>query len=284
MQGLCFKCLTKGHRAKECSKKIRYYRCQKHHNVIFCNSKQQERKKNAGRIRRAPKSSDSGLVKEADGKKSDTAMVSTAFQREFSDAKGRSKATALLLCKEVIITNPNDPQQTQKVTAFVDVDSQRSFISKDDVDRLGLQKKQTEAISVLGFAARKPAAFHTSSVTFDLLLNSGCAKKITANTMAFLTKRLQAAEIDEENMKHLHGAYENVLNVPTVWQEPKLTSGSDHYSDFIKPATKLKSGFHLTDSTVGITMASRGETSNRNHQKTAVVVQPALADDVDRFW
>ncbi|VDK38533.1 unnamed protein product [Gongylonema pulchrum] len=77
--------------------------------------------------------------------------------------------------------------------------------------------------------------------------------------MAFLTKRLQVVEIDEENTKHLHEAYGNVLNVPTVWQEPNLIIGSNYYFDLIKLVAKLKSGFRLIDSTVGIVIAGGDE-------------------------
>lgn len=67
----------------------------------------------------------------------------------------------LLLCKEIEIVNPIMPENHEKILVLFDIGSQSSFISTKLANRLRLERKETENLSISSFGNKFPKLHQT---------------------------------------------------------------------------------------------------------------------------
>ncbi|VDN86153.1 unnamed protein product [Brugia pahangi] len=83
----------------------------------------------------------------------------------------RSKQTkeTLLLCKEIKVFNPSQPQLQQNALALFDIGSQLSFISKKLSRQLKLTETETQIMRIAPFGMKEPKSCSTARIQLNVL-------------------------------------------------------------------------------------------------------------------
>uniref|UniRef100_A8P6R6 DUF1758 domain-containing protein n=1 Tax=Brugia malayi TaxID=6279 RepID=A8P6R6_BRUMA len=158
----------------------------------------------------------------------------------------RSKQTkeTLLLCKEIKVFNPSQPQLQQNALALFDIGSQLSFISKKLSRQLKLTETETQIMRIAPFGMKEPKSCPTARIQVNVLTNESEIVPLQANIIDYLKNELQIVETSNEFQ---------IQNLTNYWKKPDVLIGADYFFKFIslREIKELKSGHMLVQSKVG---------------------------------
>ncbi|VDN87744.1 unnamed protein product [Brugia pahangi] len=154
----------------------------------------------------------------------------------------RSKQTKeiLLLCKEIKVFNPSQPQLQQNALALIDI---VSFISKKLSHQLKLTETETQIMRIAPFGMKEPKSCPTARIQLSVLTTESEIVPLQANIIDYLTNELQVMETSNEF---------EIQNLTNYW---------NFFFKFIslREIRELKSGHMLVQSKVGPMIAGSGE-------------------------
>ena len=285
VQKLCFKCLKKGHTSQACIKKPRCFHCKGVHNTALCGGRHKEKK---------PGHSKDGVNhKSSEGHNEEIVVASTASHTISKHGSEEKDGQVFLLCKTAWIINPEDRSKKVQATIFFDTGCQCSFITEDLANQLKLKCKNQNRMSIAAFAEKEPRAYQSNRVDINILQRDGSTRRVSVNTMQFLTQDFLTTAITNKELWQLQRSNQAVIDVPTAVKKPQIIIGSDYYFSFIHGRTKmLRSGFQMIESTLGWMIGGKGalrrkdDVKRRETAAQAIIINPAIEKqaDVSQFW
>ena len=91
----------------------------------------------------------------------------------------------------------------QTIRLLLDTGSQRSYITEQLADKLQLQIKGSETLTVYTFNTSKPRQLQTPVTELRLLTKDGSSLHLRVNVVPKITGTLQRACLDTKNIEHL---------------------------------------------------------------------------------
>jgi hypothetical protein len=141
----CFMCLKKGHRASNCERTTNCCKCNKRHHQSICNLNKVQQE-------RDPNSSEKSTQQHSPAKDR-TVETGSENTATFSVANFVTRSAVVLQTATAIARETNS-SKTVPVRILFDGGSQRSYITKNLRDRLGLNAKKTETLNLSTFGDR----------------------------------------------------------------------------------------------------------------------------------
>lgn len=148
-EGLCFKCLLKGHVSKVCRGKVKCTLCNGHHNVLFCRAGQPcvETNNSSGKQIVTKKSNDQVSVQS-----SETINTGTVEHVGISHEQNVKRATVLQTAKIKVLTNGGD---SVEATVMFDLGADTTYVSHDFVRRIKPKWVTSKYTSYSAFGNKK---------------------------------------------------------------------------------------------------------------------------------
>ncbi|MCP9260713.1 Pao retrotransposon peptidase family protein [Dirofilaria immitis] len=239
----CLNCLRTGHATNNCSKKKRScFHCKNPHNTALCYVKYG--------------------MQTAESRNSAKVINSIA---QSTHQRGQE---ILLLCKEIEIIKPIMPENHEEVLVLFDIGSQSSFISTKLANRLRLERKGTENLSISSFGNKFPRLHQTTKV--DIGVKTVDSEIITINTYAldYLTDKLKVIKSNYQDLPRMISLKQ--LDHGGDWKRPDILIGADYFFDFMSPYEfyKTSSGFYVI----------------LTKDKTTKVGNVTTTSDIEQFW
>ena len=141
----CFMCLKKSHRASKCERTTNCRKCNKRHHQSICNLNKVQQE-------RDPNSSEKSTQQHSPAKDR-TVETGSENTATFSVANFVTRSAVVLQTATAIARETNS-SKTVPVRILFDGGSQRSYITKNLRDRLGLNAKKTETLNLSTFGDR----------------------------------------------------------------------------------------------------------------------------------
>uniref|UniRef100_A0A1I7V7G7 DUF1758 domain-containing protein n=1 Tax=Loa loa TaxID=7209 RepID=A0A1I7V7G7_LOALO len=162
----------------------------------------------------------------------------------------------LLLCKEVKVFNPTQPQRQKKALALFDIGSQLSFISQKLSQQLKLAESDKQIMKITPFGMRNPTLCPTASTQLNVQTMENDVIRLHVNVVEHLTNELKVVDTPREIQ------FQELTN---HWKKPDILIGADHFFKFIKlqNVPELSSGHMLVQSKVGPMIAGSGDTTRK---------------------
>ncbi|MCP9260848.1 Pao retrotransposon peptidase family protein [Dirofilaria immitis] len=203
----------------------------------------------------------------------------------------------LLLCEEIEIINPIMPENHEEVLVLFDIGSQSSFISTKLANRLKLERKETENLSISSFGNKFPRLHQTTKV--DIGVKTVDSEIITINTyvLDYLTDELKVIKSNYQDLPSMISLEQ--LDHGGDWRRPDILIGADYFFDLMSPYEfyKTSSGFYVIFTKVGPIVTGIGyikdycssKTSDRIDKisvedKTMKVGNVTTTSDIEQFW
>ncbi|KAK6027473.1 peptidase family A16 [Ostertagia ostertagi] len=238
---LCFNCLSSKHRTKECPSKKFCQTCARRHHTTLCfqtSAKQQDQRKyRHDSLEAAPSNVKHKEVRNQQVHFVSSAVPSTTQQENNTIANEVTASTnssdvlltppstpVLLMCTEVEVFNPKNPEQVVKTTAFLDSGSSRSYITTDLANRLALPIEETEELSMFTFGTVKPVSLSATHHAIGLQTLKG-AQILFVKAIQHLTNDLKIVTFTEELEKMATFAAES--------KKPSILIGADYFWNII---------------------------------------------------
>ncbi|MCP9259467.1 Pao retrotransposon peptidase family protein [Dirofilaria immitis] len=268
----CLNCLRTGHATNNCNKKKRScFHCKNPHNTALCYVKYG--------------------MQTAESRNSANVINSIA---QSTHQQGQE---ILLLCKEIEIINPIMPENHEEVLVLFDIGSQSSFISTKLANRLRLERKETENLSISSFGNKFPRLHQTTKV--DIGVKTVDSEIITINTyvLDYLTDKLKVIKSNYQDLPRMISLEQ--LDHGGDWKRPDILIGADYFFDFMSSYEfyKTSSGFYVILTKVGPIVTGIGyiknycssKTSDRIDKisvedKTMKVGNVTTTSDIEQFW
>ena len=106
----------------------------------------------------------------------------------------------LLLCIDVDISHPNNPEDKYKSNAFFDSGSTRKYIHQDPADELQLFNFGTQRLQMNTFGSVEPKSFLTGQVSIRLHKSDGSYITLRRSTMKDRTCSMKYVSIHKFNL------------------------------------------------------------------------------------
>lgn len=267
---LCFNCLREGHGTRNCAKKKECFHCKKRgHSSALCKERATLTRRflpTSTRVQAANTTQEGSVTAKETKSDEEIKMIATTVIRSKDrqeTTRGDTTLTTLLLCKEVLVSNPNDPRRAAVVTAFFDSGCQGTFVTNELVKKLQLEANSLQKLTICGFGSKDPRIYDSKQVVLNIHLKNGSAKQVEAKSIERITQKIQTVDLTREDLDGLEHEEAAKLTLPTKWKAPSVVVGVDYYHQFFTGVTKhLKSGFELIESKVGTMIAGKGRIGN----------------------
>ncbi|MCP9264189.1 Pao retrotransposon peptidase family protein [Dirofilaria immitis] len=146
--------------------------------------------------------------------------------------------------------------------------SQSSFISTKLANRLRLERKETENLSISSFGNKFPRLHQTTKV--DIGVKTVDSEIITINTyvLDYLTDKLKVIKSNYQDLPRMISLEQ--LDHGGDWKRPDILIGADYFFDFMSPYEfyKTSSGFYVI----------------LTKDKTMKVGNVTTTSDIEQFW
>jgi len=117
---------------------------------------------------------------------------------------GVKNQTVSLLMAKCLISNFDNPEISTYAHLFFDSGSQRSYITKDLQNRLGLKSQFEEFLNINTFGPKTPTPVLTQSVIFGIILDDESVKPIEASSVDHLTNKINHACLSNEDINFIY--------------------------------------------------------------------------------
>ncbi|MFH4977642.1 hypothetical protein AB6A40_004351 [Gnathostoma spinigerum] len=245
---ICFKCLRPGHNQINCERNATCYHCsRKGHPSALCKTwhrtKQSEEK-------------DSG--QEAETVRAIAAIATRGAQNP--------EITVLLLSAMVEVEADEPLARTLNMSVLFDVGSERSFITEDAVNKLGIKETHKETLTVDGFGGVNAIHCDSARVKLNFRRKDGRFFTLTANSVPQLTGEIRKAVLTERTIREL--GVTRKADIPTIMVKPEILVGADYFHEIFRNsvAMKLPSGFYRIQTCLGDMISGKGTVRNNEKQ------------------
>ena len=246
IKGRCFICLKTGHALQNCRRNWR--------TCVYCNQK--------GKHHRSlcPKQFPSRLLNTAQ----ETAIpaISSSASKVPSNGDDRLLASNSMLAAgekvlmQTALAEVANPLSNNKINTriLLDCGSQRSYITQDLTNKLGLKPVATDDLLIYTFGCTESKKLRTSLVEVDLILKSKEAMKLTFSVVPKITGGF--CRMSLSNSEHLDVLKKFQLADTLPVKEENVTVdvlvGNDYYWDLVEPhKIELSSGLYMVESKLG---------------------------------
>lgn len=304
---ICTRCLQTGHLARDCISPKTCFYCKKQHPTALRASGARLEQTDTGSIpqiksvqsapmRRssiqlratATSRHDTRTPKSAPTKKDDSQTLVSKVTAAATDASRNqtSPLQTLLLTAIATVYNAEDANQILPHTAtiFFDSGSQQSFITESFSNVLNLRPIESMQYQLSTFGS-STQEFETQLVKFEIQLESGELKPITAHTVKEILpslRTIRAEYVPDEGERDF--ATGNYICTHT---HPDILIGIDYLWDFLLPQQtyQLPNGFTVVQSTIGPLVCGRGDlqAANHNRSNSLLVTMPVSIDFHEEF-
>uniref|UniRef100_A0A915B870 CCHC-type domain-containing protein n=1 Tax=Parascaris univalens TaxID=6257 RepID=A0A915B870_PARUN len=271
---LCFKCLREGHNQNDCTRNVSCYHCKrKGHPTALCKT-----------WHRSQQGKEENPVGETHTQTIRTvAAIATPEQQE------RDK-TVLLLSTFVEVRGDAPHTKTIKVPVLFDVGSERSFITEEIVQQLGIEVTHKEPLIVDGFGGTHVTHCTSARVKLKMKRTDGRFFTMFANSVPRLVSEIAIAKLTEKTLRRIRST--RSITLPTVTLKPQILVGADYFHEIFRgsASTKLPSGFHLIRTCLGDMISGQGRSVRHG---TPSKIKPAnrcccnvasAKDELEKFW
>ncbi|MCP9256852.1 putative Reverse transcriptase [Dirofilaria immitis] len=189
------------------------------------------------------------------------------------------------------------PENHEEVLVLFNIGSQSSFISTKLSNRLRLERKETENLSISSFGNEFPRLHQTTKV--DIGVKTVDSEIITINTyvLDYLTDKLKVIKSNYQDLPRMISLEQ--LDHGGDWKRPDILIEADYFFDFMSPYEfyKTSSGFYVILTKVGPIVTGIGyiknycssKTSDRIDKisvedKTMKVGNVTTTSDIEQFW
>uniref|UniRef100_A0A0M3HXF1 CCHC-type domain-containing protein n=1 Tax=Ascaris lumbricoides TaxID=6252 RepID=A0A0M3HXF1_ASCLU len=242
---LCFNCLREGHGARNCAKKKECFHCKKRgHSSALCKERATLTRRflpTSTRVQAANTTQEGSVTAKETKSDEEIKMIATTVIRSKDrqeTTRGDTTLTTLLLCKEVLVSNPNDPRRAAVVTAFFDSGCQGTFVTNELVKKLQLEANSLQKLTICGFGSKDPRIYDSKQVVLNIHLKNGSAKQVEAKSIERITQKIQTVDLTREDLDGLEHEEAAKLTLPTKWKAPSVVVGVDYYHQFFTGVTK----------------------------------------------
>uniref|UniRef100_A0A915A6B3 CCHC-type domain-containing protein n=1 Tax=Parascaris univalens TaxID=6257 RepID=A0A915A6B3_PARUN len=253
---LCFKCLREGHNQNDCTRNVSCYHCKrKGHPTALCKT-----------WHRSQQGKEENPVGETHTQKIRTvAAIATPEQQEPDKA-------VLLLSTFVEVRGDAPHTKTIKLPVLLDVGSERSFITEEIVQQLGIEVTHKEPLIVDGFGRTHITHCTSARVKLRMKHTDGRFFTMFANSVPRLVSEIAIAKLTEKTLRRIRST--RSITLPTVTLKPQILVGADYFHKIFRgsASTKLPSGFHLIRTCLGDMISKQGRSSRHG---TFSMIKPA---------
>ncbi|VIP00155.1 Uncharacterized protein BM_BM17149 [Brugia malayi] len=269
----CTICLRDSHKGQNCNVKKQCFYCKSSHNSALCN------KRNSLSLNNTMSQRNEEHERIGPSKRKD---CSTSLYNSTLTTRSKQTKETLLLCKEIKVFNPSQPQLQQNTLALFDIGSQLSFISKKLSRQLKLTETETQIMRIAPFGMKEPKSCPTARIQLNVLTTESEIIQLQANIIDYLTNELQVVETSNEFQ---------IQNLTNYWKKPDVLIGADYFFKFInlREIRELKSGHMLVQSKVGPMIAGSGDIKklckNELYPKEVVYsTNVNISTELEKFW
>ena len=309
--GRCYVCLRKGHISRNCRSSMKCKNCRGRHHISICSQPSGEATRNSsvssGSQVQHPSATNvtqaqspcttSGQSTSASPGLNPQAVSYTPTESTPTLWVNTDQAVLLQTAKAVAF-NPNDPGISMTVRIVLDTGSQRSYITDDARQRLALDFKGEQTMSITTFGSREERPQVCKVVTVGLMLRDGEVKLLTLFSVPMICKPLASQPIAfcQESHEHLVGLDLADCSDGHTQLEVDVLVGSDQYWELITGETRRgASGPVAIDTRLGWVLSGPTSSPISEHTTHGLVTHTlrvdAMAQDVatldDRlktFW
>lgn len=282
-EGRCFVCLKKGHRANNCPRTRNCRNCEKRHHQAICGANQKTKEA-------VPKDKPSGKPNQEMKHDQQEEVLTTTNV-------ARTKPNVILQTARAFVRGRNESKIIEARVLF-DGGSQRSYITNELQEKLGVKRQRTETLHLNTFGGKNYSRQKCDLIELSVGKN-GEETMIKALTFPTICSKL-SSKIETSSYPHLQG-----LDLADDFEDPTnstidLLIGSDYYWEFITGnvikgnsgpvAVKSKLGWILS----GVVEASESNHSQEVHSTNLIVHKsevglPEQCDDplvgtLEKFW
>ena len=241
INGCCFICFKKNHKATECMTKKRCYYCKKsNHHSSLCPEE----------------------FKVPDSESGELSACSPCLLA--------AKETVVMQTAYASMVNPVNLKGTHG-RILMDSGSYRSYITKKMADTLKLDQSETEVLHLSTFGTKKTKAMNVPKCKLKLYLLNQETIEIEVNVVPEITGSIERSPVNIEEIKK---RWEDIqlADVPPSTREVAtidMLIGNDYYNELIgTKKRKLQNGLFLVESKFGWILTGRSTTDGNTSAET----------------
>ncbi|XP_061717738.1 uncharacterized protein LOC133525496 [Cydia pomonella] len=270
LEGRCYNCLSKGHRASQCRSLKNCVHCGRYgkHNRALCPSKD-------------PVKTENLHVNELNNTQKGTTVLQTAIAK----------------------VSHGDKQQDDKVfRILLDNGSQRSYVTNKVADILSLAQLDNNTLSVFTFMADRPNEIESPVVRLDLNTRTNNKTSIYANVVTRITNSVPSipVEIEGLNIKEITPKTVILADDFSMGDQVDILIGNDYYDSLMSGARiKVLDNLYLVESIFGWVWSGRYKPDRKRYDQLSVLTYfqssielnglckpdlPLHKDDLRKLW
>ncbi|KHN86603.1 hypothetical protein Tcan_01426 [Toxocara canis] len=166
--------------------------------------------------------------------------------------------TVLLLATIVAVKGDAPHTKMLKMPVLFDVGSERSFITEEAVQQLGIESARKEPLIVDGFGGMNTMRCTSARIKLKMRRTDGRFFTMFANSVPKLVSEIAVAKLTGKMLRQIGSTQSTSL--PAVTVKPQILVGADYFHEISRESAsiKLPSGFHLLRTCLGDMVSGKG--------------------------